>query len=374
MIDAYTEIKRVSLMNAFINTLLAILKIAIGGIGHSQALIADGLHSFSDLLTDALALAAGKAGSKKPDTEHPYGHRRIETLGTIVIAIILVSVGVGLGYENLEIIFIHQSSHAHSPLVLLVAVISIFTNEWRYRYTLKISENIHSPLLEANAWHTRSDALVSLVVVISVLGAYVGIPYMDAMGAILIALFILKMGIWMVWQAVGELIDSAADHATIQAIEAQIRQIPGIKAIHQLRTRKLGGSVFVDVHVIVDPFISVSEGHYLGECVVYRLLKNVSNVADVTAHVDSENDETVHPCTKLPNRTHLTEELRIVWKNLPEVNYIQRIILHYLGGRIYVELFFPIGCQKRNSIVKEDYLKTAKTIAPIESVKIFYSE
>src|SRR3989344_2045908 len=127
MIDAYTEIKRVSLMNAFINTLLAILKIAIGGIGHSQALIADGLHSFSDLLTDALALAAGKAGSKKPDTEHPYGHRRIETLGTIVIAIILVSVGVGLGYENLEIIFIHQSSHAHSPLVLLVAVISIFT-------------------------------------------------------------------------------------------------------------------------------------------------------------------------------------------------------------------------------------------------------
>src|SRR3989344_9103298 len=188
--EHYSIIKRVSIVYAFTNLLLSIFKVVIGYWSASQALIADGLHSFSDLLSDGLVLLAAKLGSKRPDKEHPYGHQRIETITVTIIAVMLMIVGLGIIYENT--FHIIHSTHSASPNLptILVATFSVFANEWLYHYGLKASKKIESKLLKSNAWHKRTDALVSLVVLVSIAGTYFGIPHLDAITAIIIGVLI----------------------------------------------------------------------------------------------------------------------------------------------------------------------------------------
>lgn len=370
----YGQVRRASFISATTNSLLAIFKIVIGFFGHSHALIADGLHSFSDLVTDGLVLIAAKAGGRMPDKEHPYGHRRIETIAAISIAIILIFVAGIIVYEILDFILTEKTKEIPSYSVIVVAIVSIIANEWLYRYMISVGKKINSNLLISNAWHNRSDALTSIIVLISVVGTLIGIPHLDSIGAIVIALFILKIGIKIMWDGIKELIDTAVDEKTLSKIIDTIKQVPGVKSVHQLRTRLHGNNIFVDVHIIVDPFISVSEGHHIGEQVHINLIEKIKDMADVTVHIDPEDDEIAKPSRHLPTRKEINEKLNRRWKNLRGYDKIQKITLHYIEGQLYVEVFMPenIVPKEEYSSLSDIYRKAAKDINEIAKIHIHF--
>lgn len=334
----YQIARQVTLVSAFTNTLLAIGKVAVGYFGYSHALIADGLHSFSDLISDALVVIAAKAGERVPDEEHPYGHRRIETIGAITISLLLILVSGIIVYDAAEHIFSKTPIQLPQVSVLIVALISIVANEALYRYTRKKGQKINSSLLMANAWHHRGDALSSIIVFFAAGGAMLGLPHFDAVGAILIAILIFKMGLKMMLSGLNELIDTSVDAETLSQIRRVIKTVPGVVAIHQLRTRSHGGNILVDVHILVDPLISVSEGHHIGEAVHLALINEIAPIKDVIVHIDPEDDSQFMPSIALPSREEIEKILSERWKNLPYFSSIQRMTLHYLAGQLTVEV------------------------------------
>lgn len=364
----------VSLINAGVNTLLAILKIIIGKIGYSQALIADGIHSFSDLVSDALVFFAANASVQHPDKEHPYGHQRIETIATVVIGLILFGVAAAL-FDEAILRLIHHTFEKPTFPVIIVAVISIVANEWLFHYSRKNGERINSNLLISNAWHKRSDVFVSIIVLISVIGSLMGWPWLDAIGAIIIAILIIKIAIEMIWQSAQQLIDHGVDEKTLEAIKQTINSVTGVRSIHQLRTRFHGNSIFVDLHIIVDPFISVSEGHHIGEEVHSKLLLNIKNLHDVTVHIDPEDDETAHPSLHLPNRTAVKKIIAARWSSLPGYADITKMTLHYFEGKLTIEICIPMRAIENLSSAEllEKYCDAVRDVPEITNVMIHFS-
>ena len=368
-----STISIVSLVSGTVNALLAIFKIVLGIIGNSQALVADGVHSFSDLLTDGLVVVAGHMGAQSPDKEHPYGHRRIETIGSIIISVLLIIVGFGIAFNIFQRLIHHIHSNTPTFSIIIAAIISIIANEGLFRYTLAKSSKIHSDLLRTSAWHNRSDALTSLIVLISVIGARFVFSYFDSIGALIITLLILRMGSKMIWNNIKELIDTGVDDETLKLIIHTISAIPGVASIHQLRTRYHGGNIFVDVHIQVAPDISVSEGHYISEQVHFALLKDVPHMTDVIVHIDPENDATSMPSVMLPSRKDIYRLLKIHWKNLPGFKDIRRTILHYLNGKLYVEIYFPLTAIKiEKEILELQYQNAIHLEKVIEKVTIYF--
>jgi len=366
-------ITRVTIVSATMNTLLAIFKVIVGYFGHSQALLADGIHSFSDLITDGLVLIASRMGAQSPDKEHPYGHRRIETIGAIILAVIVILVGLGIAYDTLHHLIQQTHEKPHLP-VIIVAIISILINEGLYYYSLIQGKKIQSDLLRTNAWHHRSDALVSIIVLITAIGALFGVYFLDAIGAILIAALIVYMGLKMIWKNTGELIDSGVDENTLQTIKQLILSVPGVISIHQLRTRSHSGFIFIDVHIQVDPFISVSEGHYISEKVLLNIIKQLPYAQDVTVHIDSEDDESAMLSISLPNRLETQALLKTHWQHLPGYAQINRTVFHYLHGKITIEIYIPhqiLQSQDADTLAKT-YQNAIKDLTQINSVTIYY--
>lgn len=364
---------RSSIVNALTNSLLAILKIIFGVISHSQALIADGIHSFSDLLTDSLVYVATKMGGQDPDKEHPYGHRRIETIGAIIISLVLVAVALGIVYETLNQLLHHIPVAKPSWPAIVVALISIIANEALFRYTLHEGDKVNSDLIRSNAWHNRSDVLSSVIVFIAVGGAMLGLPYLDAIGALIIALLIFRMGLRLIWRSTQELIDASVDEKTLDEITQYIATIPGVLSVHQLRTRTHGNNIFIDAHIQVAPFISVSEGHHISEHVHISLIKRFENITDVTVHIDPEDDEAFIPSRGLPHRTALEQMLNENCKHLPFHSQIKRMHLHYLGGKIVFEIIFPLSLlEKHRAKEIEAEFKKALNADHIKEIRILY--
>ncbi|MEK6730955.1 MAG: cation diffusion facilitator family transporter [Pseudomonadota bacterium] len=371
--ESFRQAKKITLMGAAVNIFLAILKTVTGWLGDSQALFADGIHSFSDLLTDILVLYAAKTGSHGPDYNHPYGHQRIETALTIVVGIVLTLAGFGIIADAIVDAVLHHDVLSPNLFVLMVAVISIVTKEFMYRYTLNVSERIGSMLLKTNAWHHRSDALSSLVVLISATGEYFGIHYLDAVGAMIIGAMILRMAGKSIWSCVRELVDTGIDGRELQFMHDEMLKVPGIKSIHQLRTRFLGGTIFVDVHIQVDSHVSVSEGHYIAEQIIAYLSTRMNKVADVTVHVDTTSEETAP--SKLPNRIVVEEQLRACWKDLSSHHLIDHINLHYLNESIEVEVFLPLRALSALPSAEElltQYQTAVKKIPFISKIQVFF--
>lgn len=369
----YTTSKRVTLVSIYFNIFLSVIKIVFGYLGHSEAVIADGVHSISDIATDVLIIVAAKFGSKLPDEEHPYGHGRIETIISIIVALLVAAVGALIMYNAIHSLIAGEPSVHPGWIAAAVAFIAVLSKEWLYHYTLAAGKRVNSNLLRANAWHNRSDAFVSLIVLVGVLGAMLGYPYMDPIAALIVGVFILKTTAEMIWQSISELIDSAVDEKTLQKIKHCILSIEGVNSIHQLRTRSLGGSIFVDVHVLVNAFISVSEGHFIGEKVRSALLKNLTHVADVTVHIDPENDEIDAPSLGLPSRETVQQTLTQRWKDLPHYSDIRKTNLHYLSGKIYVEVLLSqsvLQTQVKLSQLAAQYQATCEDIDYIEIVDI----
>lgn len=342
MRDRFQQAKKITLIGALINALLGVIKIVGGWVFHSHALIADGVHSFSDLLTDVMVVFASKFGSQDADVSHPYGHQRIETAATLLLSSLLILVGAGLGWDTFDEIL--RSEHEEPQwLALPIAAISIVANEALFHYTQRVGKRIQSDLIIANAWHHRSDAAASLVVVLGIVGSLCGYSYLDAIAAIIVSLLIIKMGITYGWNSVKELVDTAVGPEDLQTIETIVTQVKGVRKIHQLRSRSMGSDVFVDLHILVDPFISVSEGHFIAQHVHRCLLKKMKQIKDVTVHVDPEDDETSCPSFHLMDRETVFKGLVKQWQQ--DYPAIHAFTLHYLNGELRMDLVLLPSCQ-----------------------------
>lgn len=367
--------KKVTLIGAGFNLFLAVIKVIFGWLGQSNALVADGIHSLSDLVTDTLVLLASHFGSRKADIEHPYGHQRIETAATLFLALLLILAGLGIAYDSL-LHLIYQIHEVPKDYVLIVAIISIITNEGLYHYTIKAGKKIRSNLLIANAWHHRSDAASSIVVLIGIVGALMGYYYLDPIAAIIVGFMIVKMGSSLAWSSVRELIDTGVPIETLNDIRACILSVPGVIALHELRTRCMADTIFVDAHILVKPRISVSEGHYISSKVHEKLLEEFEKIVDVTIHVDPENDELAPLSRNLPPRS---EALAIIMSHLvgkPAVEAISEIRLHYLNGELHVEFVFPsiVLEEKKLSLneLRRIYLEALSSINYIKNVQLLF--
>jgi cation diffusion facilitator family transporter len=348
----YTTVRKVTLVGAVVDLLLGVAKVVVGITAGSQALVADGIHSFSDLVTDFLVLFAAKHAHRAADTEHPYGHGRIETVATVVLGVALVLVAIGIGYDAARRL-LHQDLLLHPGwLALVVAAISVVSKEVIYQYTARAARRLRSKMLLANAWHSRSDAISSIIVVIGVLGTMAGYPYLDAVAAIAVALMIAKIGWDLLWKSLQELIDSALDPEQVEAIRKTIMAVDGVRACHMLRTRHSGNDALVDVHILVDPVLSVSEGHQIGEAVRGRLIATMEDISDVMVHIDPEDDERTSSCHDLPLRDEILRRLEQQWQPLDIGERLDKVVLHYLDGKAHIDVFLKDDGREPRQLVE----------------------
>jgi cation diffusion facilitator family transporter len=340
--DARYEASRwVTLVSVVWNFVLTVAQIIIGFVGHSQALVADGLHTLSDLVTDFMVLFALKHGKKAADEEHPYGHARIETAVTMILGIMLVVVGAGIAISAGIRLSSSQTFVVPSAMTLWIAIITLGAKEGLYRYTMVVADRFDSNMLRANAWHHRSDALSSLIVAAGIGGSLLGFGYLDSVAALIVALMVVKIGGELAWQSLRELVDTGLAAEDLESIRQVILSISGVKALHLLRTRRVGEQALADVHIIVDDRLSVSEGHQISEMVRATLIKEIAFLADVMVHIDTEEDVNVPSCAGLPLRDELQKRLNNYFRDIPETRLIEHMTLHYLNGRIDIELLLP---------------------------------
>ena len=339
----YAVIRRVTLVGAGVDLVLALAKIGGGFAAQSQSLIADGVHSASDLVTDLLVLLAAKLARGKPDADHPYGHERIETAATVALGVVLIAVGVGIAFDSFRRLFHPEELQIPAWWAMAVAAVSVAFKEAVYHYTMRAARRFRSRLLEANAWHARSDAASSLVVIVGVGGALLGLGYLDAVAAVIVSWMIGRMGYHLARRSVEELIDTGLEPEQVEAIRAALMKVGGVRDLHMLRTRQMGPKSLVDVHILLDdPKLSVSEGHQISETARAELIRKFRDVEDVTVHIDPEDDEDVTPGRHLGLRGEIEARLRTAWAGVPEAETIRRITLHYLDGRIEVEVELPL--------------------------------
>lgn len=337
---------QVAVAGALVNLVLSGVKIVVGVLGHSQALIIDGIHSLSDLLTDVLVLFASRHAAHGPDEAHPYGHGRFETAATLALGAFLVLIAGGIMWDSIERLMKPGEAWQPEVIALYAALFSILANEGLYWYTRRVGLRINSDLLLANAWHHRSDAVSSIVVLVGVGGALLGYTWLDLVAALIVGFMVAKIGWDLGWGAMRELVDEALDDEKVRVIRQTIIDLPGVSSIHMLRTRRQGHEAMADVHVQVAPWISVSEGHMVSLAVEERIKQAVPEITDVTVHIDPENDEEQPTCKGLPLRGEVMEELQEAWSDIGCVGREKRILLHYLGGRIDLEVFFPLDCYR----------------------------
>jgi len=317
-----------------VNLLLSIGKLVVGYIGHSQALIADGLHSLSDLISDGMVLMATHHSNSDADEEHPYGHARYETFATITLATLLTIVGIGIGVDAVYRLLDSQSLAIPAMMTLWVAGASILSKEILYQYTMLIARRVKSKMLEANAWHHRTDAISSIVVFVGIAGAIWGYPILDSIAAIIVAVMICKIGWELGHQSFQELVDTGLDAETLAQVSNAIRNVNGVNELHMLRSRRMGHNVLVDVHILVSPRLSVSEGHQISEAVEASLAKNFDDINDVTVHIDPEDDEhKENSCKHLPLRNEVMIGLQDHWSEITEAQELMDIITSFRNGR-----------------------------------------
>lgn len=289
--DLTAQTTRVTWIGLVVNVALSSLKLAVGWLGHSQAILADAVHSLSDLVTDVAVLLGVRFWAAPADSRHPYGHRRIETLVTTLIGGALLAVGLGIGYHSILTV---REAHVTAPgrIALAGAALSIVLKEWLYRWTVAVGRRIQSPAVIANAWHHRSDALSSIPAFIAVGVAIVAprFAFVDHLGALIVSVFIIKVSWDIMSPALADLTDRGGSAMDQDRIAAIARGIPGVQSLHALRSRRVGSGLYVDLHVLVNGRLSVRHGHTISEEVKRAILKNGPDVLDVVVHLEPADD------------------------------------------------------------------------------------
>ncbi len=282
----------VTLVGVLVNTFLILFKFITGVSGHSQALIADAVHSISDLFTDAVVLVGFRAGRKAPDENHQFGHARIETLASAIVGIALIATALYLGIKASWDIYHHTEYHP-TRLALFGAAASIVLKEALFHYTLHIGRRIKSPLIVANAWHHRSDAFSSVAVLVGVAGAQIKPSWyvLDGYAALIVSFFILKVGLEILRGTLREFLDTAPEPEILSEISRCARKQNGVIDVHDLRVRSFGGLYQMETHIVVDGGLTVSEGHHIAKEVENCLLDEIADLDRVIIHVDPEENK-----------------------------------------------------------------------------------
>jgi cation diffusion facilitator family transporter len=280
---------KVTLVGVLVNTLLIVLKLVAGIYGSSQALIADAVHSFSDLFTDAVVLIGIKISKKPPDKTHHFGHARIETLASTIVGMALIGTALYIGIEASLTIYRHTEYHP-TTLALFGAGVSIVLKEVLYHYTIRTGRRIKSQLIVANAWHHRSDALSSVAVFIGVAGTQINPSWhiLDSFAALLVSFFIVKVGLEILRDALREFTDTAPKQEIIGKIQQCALSVNGVVDTHDLKVRTSGGFYQMEIHIVVDGQLTVLEGHKIAKTVEGCLVEDVGNIGSITIHVDPE--------------------------------------------------------------------------------------
>ena len=290
--------KRSTWVSVVVNILLCTAQILIGIFAKSQALIADGIHSLSDLIGDFVVLFANHHSQKDADQEHPYGHQRFETAASMVLGALLIIVALGMLWAAFEKLKNPEDIPTVHGAALWIVGIALVTKELLFRYMLKIAKRVKSSMLVANAWHARSDAASSLVVAVGIVGNLAGYPILDPIAALFVGLMIGKMGWTFGASAFHDLMDRSADEQEVAAISATLLETPGVLGVHDVRTRKMGDMILVDAHIEVDAHLTVEVGHDIGLAARHavmqrhRVLNLLTHIDPVTSRTDQNIKET----------------------------------------------------------------------------------
>ena len=364
---------RASYVGGAVNVLQTAIKITFGILGHSAALLADGIHSLSDLLSDLLVIVAVRFGSREADGDHPYGHRRFETIATVILGMSLLAISTLIVWHVMGHINQPETLPVPDPLVLGISVLSIAINEWLFHYTKAIAKKTRSKLLLANAWHQRSDALSSLVVLFGVCGVLLGYPYADIIAASVVALMVGKMGLGLIGDSIKELVDTALPSALVAEIRAAIMLVDGVKGIHLLRTRQMGEDAYIDAHIVVDSRISVSEGHCVGDAVRDALINRFDDIIDVLVHVDPEDDEDL-PGAPMPlSRQEVHGLLAVYFAD--NNSHIEDFRIHYLDGKLELEILLPFAFSQSGeqlALFKQQCQMLKTEVTRIDDIWLFF--
>ncbi len=279
------EANKVEYTTLAANMILSVIKVTVGFLASSAAMIADGIHTVSDVITTVAVIVGMKFSSLPDDEEHPYGHEKIESVVAKMLSLVLMATALFIGYSGIRTILRHQYTRP-GIMAVAAAVLSIAVKEIMYRYTIKAADKLNSAALKADAWHHRSDAFSSVGTLIGIAGARIGFPVLDPLAAIVVCFMIIKVGCSIFIQSFNELIDRAADRETNEKMKNTIRQINGVRKIDMLKTRIHGSKIYVDVEIAVDAQCSVKEGHIIAEEVHDNIEESFSNVKHCMVHVN----------------------------------------------------------------------------------------
>ncbi|APR03414.1 cation diffusion facilitator family transporter [Thauera chlorobenzoica] len=331
-------IQRTTLVAILTNATLALGQVLVGLFANAFSLVADAAHTLSDLVTDFMVLVAGRRSADPADTAHPYGHDRIETVTTMVLGAVLAAVGIGFLWSSGVRLQDMAATPPLHPAALAMALLTLAAKEGLFRFTLAAAHRLRAPMLEANAWHARSDAASSLVVAVGIGGSLAGYPFLEPLAAAVVGFLILNMGLKLAGKSVRELIDTGLPEEELARLRHTIETTPGVIGLHDMRTRRMAGRVLCDAHVQVDPRLTVSEGHRVSDSVYLRVRSAHPEVRDVLVHIDPEDDADLQaaPPGPLPGRAEILEDVRaLLGAGAPAPKRVQ---IHYLGERVEVEI------------------------------------
>ncbi len=281
--------KKSTLVSVVVNVVMSTLQIVIGFVAHSQALIADGIHSLSDLVSDFVVLFANHHSQKDADEDHPYGHQRFETAASMIVGGLLLAVAVGMLWSAFEKLKDPSSIPSVHHSALWIALFALIAKESLFRYMLRVAKQVKSSMLVANAWHARSDAASSLVVSVGIIGNLLGHPILDPIAALIVGLMIGKMGWEFGSDAFHDLMDRGVNEQEVQAIKQTLLTTPGVEGVHDIRTRKMGDMILVDAHIEVKGDLTVEQGHDIGLAARHAVMQR-HRVLNLLTHIDPISD------------------------------------------------------------------------------------
>lgn len=368
------EAIRVTLIGMLIDVVLGVAKIVGGVLMQSFALISDGIHSLTDAFTDIFVIIVTRYAHAEADAEHPYGHGRFETLGTIAMGMVFFTTAGILLYDSYQRLRDIETLPIPAAGGIVLALVSIGAKEWIYQYTMRVAKRLNSSLLKANAWHSRSDALSSVAVLIGLIGARQGYAWMDTAAAVFVALIIAKIGWELCADSLKELVDTAVSREREQQLRRCILATEGIRGITSLRSRQSGGKIILEVRLLVDPRISVSEGHALGESVSRSLRGKFSDIGDVIVHIDPQSHSEPSGLRAIaadtPERTAIISLIRDAWQELLSDDDIINIDLHYLDHGIEIDV--TIVQNEVSPLLVRQLEQSVRDLDSIAGVRIFH--
>ncbi|MEO5370669.1 MAG: cation diffusion facilitator family transporter [Magnetococcus sp. DMHC-1] len=340
--ERFAAAHRVTVLGTWIDVLLSVGKIVAGILGNSAAMVADGIHSISDLITDGAVLVGMHFAKRDADSIHPYGHGRYETLASQFIAVGLLVVAVGIFWDAAT----RLGSPSLSPpglVALIAAILSIIAKEGLFHYTMRIGKKYDARAIIANALHHRSDVVSTIAALVGIGGAMLGYPILDPIAAIVVAMILAKVGWDLLKEAMHELTDStqAIDDQIQKQISSLVEATPEVHSAHFLSPRRMGPDIRVDVHIVVSPFLSVSEGHQISEKVRLQLLEGVAAVTEVLVHVDTVDDQ-VESLPALTDRSELTRQVEQEIRKSGIFSRLVHLTPHYTMTGIILDLVLEL--------------------------------